>query len=169
MNRTRRSLAAALVTAATLAAAAPATAHAPDRVVEPLELTISAHPYFSEACGFPVDVHVWGEFMVITWTDDEGNPAREFRQFKFRSTTSANGKSVDGITMGPETAVFNDDGSTTVYIRGIVHRRVPGAGTVVLASGFGLNIWPADGGEDIVVVPTNGPESLQPLCDYLAP
>ena len=74
--------------------AGPALAAGPERTVEKLEFVVEEHPYFSEACGFPVRVHVWGEFLIRTWTDDSGNPIREFRHFKFRSTTSANGKSV---------------------------------------------------------------------------
>jgi hypothetical protein len=167
----RRTITTALLAAGlvTVGATGPAQAGPPEKTIETQDFVREAHPLFSEACGFPVDVHVWGEFLVRTWTDDEGNPQREFRQFKFRSETYANGKSVSGLTMGPETAVFNADGSTTVHIRGIVNRTVPGAGTVKLAWGSGITIWPADGGEDIIVEPTGGPESLQPLCDYLAP
>jgi hypothetical protein len=166
-----RSIATAVVTAGLVASgcATSASAAPPERAVEPLEFVIEEHPYFSEACGFPVRVHVWGEFRVLTWTDDAGNPVREMRLFKFRSTSSANGKSVKGRAMGPETAVFHPDGSATVHIRGIVTRVVPGAGTVRLAWGSGITVWPADGGDDIVIEPTGGPESLQPLCDYLAP
>lgn len=149
--------------------AGPALAAGPERAVEELDFVVEEHPYFSEVCGFPVRLHVWGEFLIRTWTDDSGNPVREFRHFKFRSTSSANGKSVKGLTMGPETAVFNPDGSATVHIRGIVTRIVPGSGTVKLAWGSGITVWPADGGDDVVIVPTGGPESLQPLCDYLAP
>jgi hypothetical protein len=166
-----RSIATAVVTAGllTCVGAGPALAAGPERTVEELEFVIEEHPYYSEVCGFPVRLHVWGEFRVLTWTDDAGNPVREMRLFKFRSTSSANGKSVKGRAMGPETAVFHPDGSATVHIRGIVTRVVPGAGTVRLAWGSGITVWPADGGDDIVIEPTGGPESLQPLCDYLAP
>lgn len=165
-----RTLTTATLAAGLLAAGAvPAAAAGPERTVEPVEFTIEAHPYYSEACGFPVTVHVWGQFKVLTWTDEDGDPVREMRHFSFRSETSANGKTVRGLSMGPETVVYNADGSATVHVRGIVNRTVPGAGTVRLAWGSGITVWPADGGPDIVVEPTGGPESLQPLCDYLAP
>jgi hypothetical protein len=149
--------------------AGSAFATAPDRSTETLDFTLDNHPYYSAECGFPVSLHVWGEFLVRTWNDDAGNPVREIRHYNFRSTTSANGKSVNGRSVGPETAVFNPDGSVTVHLRGIVNRVVPGAGTVKLSWGSGIVIWPADGGDEIIVEPTGGPESLQPLCDYLAP
>ncbi|WP_225755436.1 hypothetical protein [Actinotalea sp. Marseille-Q4924] len=167
LRRTTTALAAAGLLATV--AALPAQASAPERTVETLEFTLAEHPYFSEVCGFPVSVHVWGEFLVRTWTDEEGAAVRELRHFKFRSESSANGKTVRGVTMGPETAVFHPDGSATVHIRGIVTRVVSGEGTVKLAWGSGLTLWPADGSEDVVLEPTGGPEDLQPFCDYLAP
>lgn len=159
-------LAAGLVAAG---AGAPAQAAPPERYVEPVDFVVTAHPMYTEACGFPVDLHVWGTFLVRTWHDDEGDPVRELRNFRFASETTANGKSVRGVSRGPEMAYFHEDGSTTVHIHGIVNRTVPGSGTVRLAWGHGITLWPADGSDDIVIEPTGGPEDLQPLCDYLAP
>jgi hypothetical protein len=163
----RAAAAAVLTAAAVVTAAAPAGADAPVRTVEPLDFTIVDHPYYSEVCGFPVTLHVWGDFLVRTWLDEEGDLVREFRNFRFRSTTEANGKVVEGIAVGPETLTANADGSTTVMLRGITNRRVPGEGTVRISVGFGLVIRPADGGEEVVLTPTRT-EDMGPMCDYLA-
>jgi hypothetical protein len=159
-------LTAALVTAG---ATVPAHAAAPERWVETIDFTIPEHGMYTEACGFPVSLHVSGDWLVRLWTDEAGHPVREFRNYRFDGVLSANGKTIEGRSRGPETAVFNADGSTTVHVRGIVNRQVPGGGTVKLSWGSGITVWPADEGMEVVVDPTGGPESLQPLCDYLAP
>jgi hypothetical protein len=114
-----------------------------------------------------VKLHVWGSFVVNTWYDELGDPTRELLMFRFRSTSEANGVVINGITMGPEIATYNPDGSATVKILGTVNRRVPGSGTVRLQYGFGLKVVSA-GGETEVSIVENGSEDLAPLCDALA-
>lgn len=152
---------------ASLLVAPAASAAGPEQTRESLDFTIEDHPYFSSECGFPVKVHVWGEFLVNTWYDQSGAPTREMLLFKFRSTSEANGVVINGITMGPEIATYGPDGSATVKILGTVNRRVPGSGTVRLQYGFGLLLRSADGETEVSIV-ENGVEDLAPLCAALA-
>ena len=111
----RRTIATVLGAAAVAAAsalAAPAHAAGPTHSVEDLEFTIAAHPHFSAVCGFPVELHVWGTWNVVAWADEDGDVTKEIRNFRFRSTSTANGVSVDGITMGPEIWSYSADGSS---------------------------------------------------------
>lgn len=168
LKRTIASAAAAVAFGgATLMAAPAASAAGPEQTVETLEFTIEEHPYFSSVCGFPVKLHVWGSFLVNTWYDESGDPTREMRLFRFRSTSEANGVVINGVTMGPEIATYHPDGSATVKILGTVNRRVPGSGTVRLQYGFGLLFRSADGETEVSIV-ENGSEDLAPLCDALA-
>ncbi len=166
-----RSITTGILAAALVAAVGAVPAHAapPETYVETVDFTIPVHFMYTEACGFPVSLHVSGDWLVRLWTDAQGNPVKEFRNYRFESVLSANGKTIEGRSRGPETTTYNADGSTTVHVSGIVNRQVPGGGTVKLSWGSGMTIRPADGGDDIVVDPTSGPESLKPLCDYLAP
>jgi hypothetical protein len=168
LKRTIASAAAAIALGgASLLVAPTASAAGPEQTIETQDFTIEAHSYFSSVCGFPVKLHVWGSFLVNTWYDEEGNPTREMRLFRFRSTSEANGVVINGITMGPEIATYNPDGSATIKILGTVNRRVPGEGTVRLQYGFGLLLRSADGETDVSIV-ENGSEDLAPLCAALA-
>lgn len=163
----RRTLATVLATAAVATAsvvvATPAQAAGPTRSVETQEFTIAEHPFFSEVCGFPIELHVWGSWNVIAWTDGQGRVTKEIRNFRFRSTSTANGVSVDGITMGPEIWTFAEDGSSEGRIMGVVNRRVPGQGTVTLFAGYEVHV--VDGDVDIVVgAPAGLREDAALLC-----
>jgi hypothetical protein len=167
-KRTIASAAAAVTLGgASLFVAPTASAAGPGHTVVTQDFTIEQHPYFSSVCGFPVKLHVWGSFVINIWYDESGDPTREMRLFRFRSTSEANGVVINGITMGPEIATYNPGGSTTVKILGTVNRRVPGAGTVRLQYGFGLKVVSADG-ETAVSIVENGSEDLAPLCEALA-
>ncbi|GAA6525062.1 hypothetical protein [Intrasporangium sp. DVR] len=168
LKRTIASAAAAVALGgAGLLVAPTASAAGVEQTRETLDFTIENHPYFSGVCGFPITVHVWGEFLVNTWYDESGAPTREMRLFNFRSTSEANGVVINGSTMGPDIATYHPDGSATIKILGTVHRRVPGAGTVRIQYGFGLLLRSADGETEVSIV-ENGSEDLAPLCDALA-
>ena len=162
----RRTLATLLGTAALAAAsvlaAAPAQAAGPTHSVEELEFTIAAHPHFSAICGFPVELHVWGTWNVVAWTDEEGALTKEIRNFRFRSTSTANGISVDGITMGPEIWTYAGDGSSQGRILGVVNRRVPGQGTVTLFAGYEVVL--IDGEVEVVLASAGQREDAALLC-----
>ena len=156
-------LGAAALAAASVLTAAPAEAAGPTRSVESTEFTIAEHPYFSEVCGFPVELHVWGTWNLVTWTDAEGDVTRQIMNFRFRSTSTANGISVDGITMGPEIWTFADDGTSEGRIMGVVNRRIPGQGTVTLFAGYELHY--VDGDVDILLTePAGLREDAALLC-----
>ena len=155
-------LGAAALAAASALTAAPAQAAGPTHSVEELEFTIAEHPLFRAACGFPVEVHVWGSWNVVAWADAEGNLTKEIRNFRFRSTSTANGISVDGITMGPEVWTYSEDGSSEGRILGVVNRRVPGQGTVTLFAGYEVVV--IDGDVDVVLSSAGQREDAALLC-----
>ena len=156
-------LGAAALAAASALTAAPAQADGPTRSTEEQEFTIAEHPFFTEVCGFPVSLHVWGSWNLVTWTDDDGDVTQQIMNFRFRSTSTANGISVDGITMGPEIWTYAEDGSAEGRIMGVVNRRVPGQGTVTLFAGYELHY--VDGDVDILVgEPAGQREDAALLC-----
>ena len=162
----RRTIATVLGSAALAAAsaltAAPAQAAGPTHSVEELEFTIAEHPLFTEVCGFPVELHVWGTWNVVAWTDADGELTKEIRNFRFRSTSTANGISVAGITMGPEVWTYAEDGSSEGRILGVVNRRVPGQGTVTLFAGYEVVV--IDGDVETVLASAGQREDAALLC-----
>jgi hypothetical protein len=154
--------AAALAAASALTAAPAQAAAGPTHSVETTEFTIAAHPRFSAVCGFPVELHVWGSWNVVAWTDENGDVTKEIRNFRFRSTSTANGISVDGITMGPEIWTYSEDGSSQGRILGVVNRRVPGQGTVTLFAGYEVVV--IDGDVEIVLTSAGQREDAALLC-----
>lgn len=152
----------ALAAAAGLASA-PARAAGPAHSTESLEFSIAEHPLFTEVCGFPVALHVWGSWNLVTWTGVDGKVIKEVRNFRFRSVSTANGVSVDGITMGPEIWTTNPDGTQEGQIMGVVNRRVPGQGTVTLFAGYELRYF--DGDVEVVLAgPVGQREDAAMLC-----
>ena len=160
----RRTLATVLGTAALAAAsaltAAPARADGPTHSVVSEDFVRPTH--LLDVCGFPVELHVWGSFNILEWTDGEGNVTKEIRNFRFRSTSTANGVSIDGITMGPEIWTNAEDGTSQGQIMGVVNRRIPGEGTVTLFAGFELIL--IDGEVELVTTSAGPREDLALLC-----
>ena len=58
-------LGAAALAAASALTAAPPRPPGPTHSVMTQDFTIAAHPYFSDVCGFPVELHVWGSFNIV--------------------------------------------------------------------------------------------------------
>ena len=163
----RRLIATALTTAAVAAGTAlvAAPAHAadgPTHSVETVDFTIPKHPYYSEVCGFAIELHVWGSFNVVTWTDDAGNVTREIRNYRFGSTSTANGITVPGRTRGPELWTYSEDGSSQVQRVGVVNRRIPGEGTVTIFAGYEVVL--ADGEAEVVVSSAGQREDVALMC-----
>lgn len=159
-------LAAAALVAGSALTAAPAGADTPSHTVESLDFVATEH--LLGVCGFPVSLHVRGTFNVVSFTDDEGNPTKEIRNYRFRGTLSANGVTIEGISRGPEIWTYAPDGSSTVAIHGVVNRRVPGQGTVTLHAGYALVA--VDGDVEVrLVEPTGQEEDAAELCSVFAP
>jgi len=156
-------LGAAALAAASLLTAAPALAAGPEHRVETADFTIPAHPYYSEVCGFPIELHVWGSYSIVEWTDEAGNVTKEIRNFRFRSTSTANGVSVEGTTRGPEIWTFAEDGSSTLHRVGVVNRRIPGQGTVTIFSGYELKYINGDL-ELLLSEPAGQREPVELMC-----
>jgi hypothetical protein len=163
---TRRLIATALSTAAlaagTALVAAPAQAAAATHTVEEMDFTIPAHPFYSEVCGFPIELHVWGSFNVVTWTDDSGAVTKEIRNFRFQSTSTANGVSIRGRSIGPEISTVNQDGSTSVQIMGVVNRQIPGQGMVTMRTGYDLLF--IDGDVEVLLDSAGPREDVALIC-----
>jgi len=153
-------LGAAALAAASALTAAPAHADGPTHSVVSEDFVRSDH--LLDVCGFPVKLHVWGSFNLLEWTDGEGNITKEIRNFRFRSTSTANGITLNGISMGPEIWTYHDDGTATGRIMGVVNRRVPGQGTVVLYAGYEVRV--VDGDVEVVV---DGPHGQRNDVDAL--
>jgi len=161
-------LGAAALAAASVLTTAPAQAAGPEHYVVTQDFTIAEHPYFSDVCGFPVELHVWGSFSIVEWTDEEGDVTKEIRNFRFRSTSTANGVAVNGITMGPEIWTFAEDGTSTGQIMGVVNRRIPGAGTVTLFAGYELKY--VDGDVEVLLSgPAGQREDAALICSAFTP
>lgn len=154
--------------AATTLTMAPAQAAGPTHSVESIDFTLPTHGGMTEACGFPVSLHVFGSWNVVTFTDDQGNTAKEIRNFRFRGEISAHGVTIQGISRGPEITTFGADGSFTVAVHGVVNRRVPGEGTVTLFSGLTVTDVDADGEHEVQLF-QSGPddENASELCGAL--
>jgi hypothetical protein len=153
--------AAALATACALTAA-PAFAAGPTHTVEEVDFTIPAHPHYSDICGFPVDLHVWGSFNVVTWTDADGTVRKEMRNYRFQSTSTANGVTVHGITRGPEHWTYAEDGSAQMRHVGVVNRRIPGSGTVTFFAGYEVVV--IDGESEVVLTSVGQREDVELMC-----
>lgn len=166
MNATRlplRALGATALAVGLAVTASPSRAAGPTHSVESLDFTIAEHPPTSEACGFPVSLHVSGTWNVVSFTDSEGNLTKQIRNYRFRGELTANGITVQGIARGPEVLTFHPDGSFTVDVHGVTNRRAPGLGTVTLFSGH--VIVDVDG-ENEVEIFQSGPddELIGELC-----
>ena len=163
-----RRLAATALSAATLTVglavfATPAHAAGPTREV----VTEDFVRHLTELCDFPVTLHVWGSFNVLTFTDEAGNLTKEIRNFRFRSVTSANGIEIKGSTMGPEILTVHADGSQTLQIMGVVNRRIPGEGNLVLHSGLELVF--IDGENEVQLRSAGQRNDVSGICQYLTP
>lgn len=154
-------LSATALIAGTVLTGAPALADTPSHSVESVDFVASQH--LLGACGFPVSLHVRGTFNVVSFTDAQGEPTKEIRNYRFRGTLSANGVSIEGISRGPEIWTYEPDGSATVAIHGVVNRRIPGKGTVTLHAGYALVL--VDGDVEVrLVEPTGQEEDAAQLC-----
>jgi hypothetical protein len=166
----RRLVATALSTAALAAGtafvAAPAQAAGPTHSVEEMDFTISDHPYYSAVCGFPIELHVWGSFNVVTWTDDSGAVTKEIRTYRFQSTSTANGISIRGRSIGPEIWTHDADGTSEVRIMGVVNRHVPGEGMVTMHAGYTLVF--IDGDVEVELDSAGPREDVALICSAFA-
>lgn len=166
MHTTRlpmRALGATALAVGLAVTASPAQAAGPTREV----VTEDFVRHLPDLCDFPVDVHVWGSFNILTFTDDAGGVTKEIRNFRFRSVTSANGIEIKGSTFGPEILTLNDDGTETVQIMGVVNRRVPGEGNLVLWAG--MEIVHRDGDVEVTLKTSGQRNDLSGICQYLTP
>lgn len=125
----RRLLLVVLTILLTLALYTPALAGKPDMITIPVDDTV----VFGECAGFSVIEHVQGTIKVSFHTDKDGNPVMELARFSLRHTysNSETGASLSSQDVGIDKITFNQDGSGTVAVIGIVARIViPGQGLV---------------------------------------
>jgi hypothetical protein len=165
LKKIRSAVLATSIAAASVAGGAwPSHAAGPTHTVERVDFTVAEHPFFSEVCGFPVSLHVWGSWNVVRWTDKDGRVTREIRNFRFRSTSTANGVTVNGIARGPEIWTYDEGGSSTGRIRGVVNRRIPGQGVVTLFAGYEIQLMKSPDADAVVVFSAGPREEAKLLC-----
>jgi len=112
-----------------LTALAPvASAVPPEHGTKTLDVRDFIHPRVSALCGFPVRMQYEGWHRTSTFYDQNGEERMGLETGVFHITWSANGKSVRAVLAEPVRAVFNDDGTQTLYFTGVLHRNAPGEG-----------------------------------------
>lgn len=158
-------LSAVVIAVGVVLSTAPAQAAGGTRSVEEVDFVNPNH--LLDVCGFPVSLHVRGTFNVVTFLDDNGDIAKEIRNYRFRGTLSANGVSIEGLARGPEIWTYDEDATATVQIHGVVNRRVPGQGTVTLHAGYQVVLIDGDT-ETVVVEPTGQAENAAELCSLFS-
>jgi len=127
-----------------------------------------------DVCPFPFTQTLTGTVRGKTFVDGAGNPVREIGRVHLDGTFAANGVVVPFIVRQGFNVTFNDDGSVTVAITGVVGRVVvKGQGLVGATIGRVVLTFPADGGEptvDFEAGQNNEAEFFGPiLCGLLAP
>ena len=133
--------------------------------------TIPAAP--AGPCAFPIEVHAVGDVRHSHFFDKQGNEIRDLTVFpKFRVTFSANGKSISTVSIAPEHATINPDGSAVIAVTGLQGHLIVGGGPP-LAADVGRLVFffsgPTDEEPDILF--QAGKFNFGPfpqLCDVLA-
>jgi hypothetical protein len=148
---------AALSAAAALATAA-SVAHADSVTVVPV------YQSFVDAttCSFPMNVLFIGEFRQQA----QGNRVHNVYKQTYTWTNPANGKSWSGVNNGPDRIIMHPDGSTTIYINGVL---AAGHANVLHIAGRQVVFIPADPSQPAQILFEAGPKDpLSNLCPYLA-
>lgn len=162
----RRLLLAVLTILLTLTLSTPALAAKPEIITIPVDETF----VFGECAGFSVIEHVQGTVKVSFHTDKDGYPVMEVARFSLRHTysNSETGASLTSQDVGIDKITFNQDGSGTVAVIGIVARIViPGEGLVF--AHLGIIVFDINTGEVLFVAgPHDDLADLLPvLCSAL--
>jgi hypothetical protein len=170
-QRKRLSLLGSLVTmlalGGLLAAAPRALAAKPETVTVPTDFSFVD----DTSCGFPVETHVTGFVRFIVFRDENGNVTRQINSFhqQLTFTNLDTGKSVTSPSVGPDILYFQEDGSLTVVVLGIVSRIiVPDQGVVNLNVGRAVISFPAEGAPEVLFLAGPKDDLFPALCDLLS-
>ena len=114
-----------------------------------------------------------GDVRHSHFFDKQGNEIRDLTVFpKFRVTFSANGKSISTVSIAPEHATINPDGSAVIAVTGLQGHLIVGGGPPLAADVGRLVLFfsgPTDEEPDILF--QAGKFNFGPfpqLCDVLA-
>lgn len=140
----------------------------------PFSEAINESFVITDLCAFPVTQTVTGTVRGRTFVDEAGNPVREIGRVHLDGTFAANGVVVPFIVRQGFNVTFNDDGSVTVALTGVIGRVVvKGQGLVGATIGRVVLTFPAGEGEptvDFEAGQNNEAEFFGPiLCGLLTP
>jgi hypothetical protein len=148
-------------------AAPSALAAKPETVTVPTDFSFVD----DTSCGFPVETHITGFVRFIVFRDENGNVTRQINSFhqQITYTNLDTGKSVTSPSVGPDILYFQEDGSVTVFVLGIVSRIiVPGQGVVNLSVGRVVIAFPAEGEGEVLFEAGPKDDLFPALCDLLS-
>lgn len=118
----KRIAVATILTLATgLAAAPPASAVPPERVVSEVYDAdlVEEDVFLTEACGFPVTAQLSGHFRITAFFNKDGSLNRYTAHPSFRTTLSSPTATITTADVGLDRYVVNDDGTISVFGTGI--------------------------------------------------
>lgn len=170
MSALRRLAAVPAAVVATVLLAGSALGAQPIHTVFDVDDTIT----FAETpCGFPISRTVQGTIRESVFTDGDGNPVRivtTAANFTMTFSNPLNGKSTSSIGPAAGHVTFNDDGSRTLTLTGLLGFVLePGAGILVIDAGRIVIHFPVAG--DPVELGAVGNLQMGPfpaLCEVLA-
>ncbi len=155
----------------TLALAATAAAGPPVHTVIAVDETAYARKS-SAKCGFDILLRTEGTIRITEFSDRDRNLRRAlvvYPGLTYTFINAATGKSVTSVSPDPEHYSFNEDGSFTLVVTGLImHWVVPGQG--VLGADAGRLILTFDANGDLVseeIVGLSAPR-FPALCQILS-
>jgi len=119
---------------------------------------------------FDVTIDGTGHVRVSTYFDRHGDPVMEVNNIAIRLSYSANGKTVNVIDAGVDLVKFNDDGSVTVAVTGIV-QLVTAGGQGVVGGETGRLLFHISATGEFTVISEHGKRAGDPaaaICELLA-
>ncbi len=122
----------ALGVAGAVAAASPAAAARPQRVVSEVyqaDVTV-VDEFLSSACGFPVTARLSGHYRETVFFNRDGSVARITAHPSFRSTLTSPTATVTTTDVGLDRLVENPDGTLSIFGTGI-HLKIKGGDKAV--------------------------------------
>jgi hypothetical protein len=127
----------------------------------------------SEDCGYDVLLHLEGTITVTDFTNRDGTVTRTLVTYPalfFTFINAATGEAVTSRSPDVEHYRYNDDGSLTLTVTGLVmHVVVPGEGVQAAQAGRFVVTIDADGNETVTEPVGRNDDYHAALCATLAP
>ncbi len=161
----------ALMAATVLGTPGTATAAQPDRYRVHVDDTFLSQT--SEACGFNILLHLEGTVAFTDFVNRDGTVTRSLVTYPalfFTFINQATGTSVSSRSPDPEHYRWNDDGSLTLIVTGLVmHLVVPGQGVEAAQAGRFVVTIDLTGDETVSEPVGRNDDYHAALCQVLAP